>query len=146
LRTHVAFVKAPHLRQIVTGNKRFEFRCSFGQLACESVREGDTVLLKRSGGNVEAAATVGKVVMHRGAHPERVAKIAREYAASSDSVASYGYLARYVPPENRSRAVNLAVIELVGVRSASLLPANMTPRGVRSGWVTLDERMKAAQS
>jgi hypothetical protein len=47
------------LDEVVAGRKRFEFRLSFGWLACESVREADTLLLKRVGGEVEAACDVG---------------------------------------------------------------------------------------
>jgi ASC-1-like (ASCH) protein len=134
--THVAFVKAPYLAEILAGRKRVEVRCAFGRLACESVREGDVFLLKKSGGEIEAMCDVGEVTMHRGARPEQVAEIAREYAASESS-ASDGYFAKYVPPQNRSRSVNICLIELRNVRSASLTD-EVTPRNVRSGWVTLD--------
>jgi hypothetical protein len=94
------------------------------------VREGDVLLLKRVGGEVEGACDVGEVLIYRGLRPEEVTRLTRPYA----DAASWPYLRRYVAPHNRDRPVDLAVIELLNVRSASL-PAELTPRGVRSGWV-----------
>lgn len=128
--THVAFVRDEPLQEILAGRKRFELRLSFSGLACASVGKSDLLLLKRSGGEVEAACDVGEVLIYRGLHPEEVARLAHLYA----DVTSQPYLRRYVPPHNRNRPVNLAIIELVNVRLASL-PAEVTPRGVRSGWV-----------
>jgi hypothetical protein len=48
--THVAFLHDHPLEEIVARRKRFEFRLSFRGLACRSAREGDRLLLKRSGG------------------------------------------------------------------------------------------------
>ena len=127
--THVAFLHDAPLREILAGRKRHEFRLSFGWLVCKEVRTGDVLLLKRVGGEVEAACDVGQVRIHRGLRPEEVAELARCYA---DAI-SAAYLARYVPPLNPDRPVNLAIIELVNVRRASL-PAEVTPRKVRSGW------------
>ena len=118
------------LREIAAGRKRSEIRMSFRGLACASVREGDVLLLKRVGGEVEAACEVGEVLMYRGVHPEQVACLTHPYADTD----SRPYLRRYVPPHNRDRAVNAAIIELLDVRAASL-PVEVTPRGVRSGWV-----------
>jgi hypothetical protein len=128
--THVAFMRAGPLRGILSGRKRFEIRLSFRGLACASGREGDLLLLKRVGGEVEAACDVGEVLMYRGVHPEEVAPPTHPYADTD----SRPYLQRYVPPHNRDRPVNLAIIELLDVRAASL-PAELTPRGIRSGWV-----------
>ncbi len=127
---HVVFVWDEPLQEIVAGRKRFEIRLSFRGLACASVRESDLLLLKCVGGEVEAACDVGEVRMYRGLRPEEVARLAHLYA----DLTSRPYLRRYVPPHNRNRPVNLAIIELVNVRPASL-PAEVTPRGVRSGWV-----------
>ena len=128
--THVVFLKGVHLQEILSGRKRFEIRLSFRGLACASGREGDLLLLKRVGGEVEAACDVGEVLMYRGVHPEEVARPTHPYADTD----SRPYLQRYVPPHNRDRPVNLAIIELLDVRAASL-PAELTPRGIRSGWV-----------
>jgi hypothetical protein len=128
--THVAFLRDAPLREIVAGRKKYEFRLSFGRLACEGVRVGDLLLLKRSGGEVEAACDVGEVRLHLGLRPEEVAELAGRYA----DMVSAPYFERYVPPANPDRPVNLAMIELLNVRRASL-PAEATPRGVRSGWV-----------
>jgi hypothetical protein len=128
--THVAFLRDVPLREIVIGRKRHEFRLSFGWLACEGVREGDLLLLKRVGGEVEAACDVGEVRVYCGLRPEQVAELANCYA---DAV-STPYFDRYVPPLNPDRPVNLAIIELLDVRRASL-PAEVTPRKVRSAWV-----------
>ncbi len=125
---HVVFLRDEPLREIVAGRKRFEIRLSFRGLACASVREGDLLLLKRVGGGVEAACDVGEVLMYRGVHPEEVARLTHPYADTD----SRPYLQRYVPPHNRDRPVNLAIIELLDVRAASL-PAEVTPRGIRSG-------------
>ena len=124
------FLQDRPIQEIVAGRKRFELRLSFRGLACASVREGDVLLLKRVGGEVEAACDVGEVRMYRGLIPEEVARLARSYANAT----SWPYLRRYVPPRSRDRPVDLAIIELLNVRSASL-PAELTPRGVRSGWV-----------
>jgi hypothetical protein len=70
--------------------------------------------------------------MHRGVSPEEVADLARRYAKA----ASLPYFERYVPPNNPDRPVNVAIIELVGMRHASL-SYEATPRGVRSGWANL---------
>jgi hypothetical protein len=128
--THLVFLRDEPLREIVAGRKRFELRLSFRGLACASVREGDVLLLKRVGGEVEAACDVGEVRMYRGLIPEEVARLARSYANAT----SWSYLRRYVPPHNRDRPVDLAIIELLNVCPASL-PVEVTPRGVRSGWV-----------
>jgi acyl-CoA thioester hydrolase len=50
--THVAFIHGEPLDEIVAGRKHFEFSLSFRGLACRSAREGDRLLLKRSGGEV----------------------------------------------------------------------------------------------
>ena len=68
--------------------------------------------------------------MYRGVRPEEVARLARPYADAD----SWPYVRRYVPPRNRDRPVNLAIIELLNVRPTSL-PDENTPRGQRSGWV-----------
>jgi hypothetical protein len=128
--THIVFLRDEPLRKIVVGRKRFEIRLSFRGLACTSVREGDVLLLKRVGGEVEAACDVGEVRMYRGLRPEEVAELARCYA---DAVTA-AYLARYVPPLNPDNPVNLALIELLNARRASL-PAEATPRQIQSGWV-----------
>jgi hypothetical protein len=94
------------------------------------VREGDVLLLKRVGGEVEAACAVGEVLIYRGLCPEEVTRLTRPYA----DAASWPYLRRYVPPHNHARTVDLAIIELLNVRPASL-PAELTPRRVRSGWI-----------
>ena len=130
---HVAFLQDAPLDEIVARRKRFEFRLSFRRLACEQVREGDLLLLKRSGGEVEAACRAGRVQVRRGLSPGEVADLARRYA----DVASWTYFSRYLPPNNRDRPVNAAAIELLDVREASL-PASETPRGVRSGWARLN--------
>jgi hypothetical protein len=127
---HIVFLRDEPLREIVAGRKRFEIRLSFRGLACASVREGDLLLLKRVGGEVEAACDVGEVRIYRGLHPGEVADLARRYAGAT----SRPYLLRYVPPHNRDRPVNLAIIELLDVHAA-LLPAELTPPRIRSGWV-----------
>ena len=58
---HVAFLHDEPLDDIMARRKRFEFRLGFRRLACRSVRPGDVVLLKRVGGEVEAACDVGEV-------------------------------------------------------------------------------------
>ena len=68
--------------------------------------------------------------MYGGLPPEEVARLTRPYA----DAASWPYLRRYVAPHNRDRPVDLAIIELLTVCPASL-PAELTPRRVRSGWV-----------
>jgi hypothetical protein len=123
-------VRDEPLREIVAGRKRFEIRLSIRGLACASVREGDVLLLKRVGGEVEAACDVGEVRMYRGMRPVEAANLARRYAGAT----SRSYLRRYVPPHNHARTVDLAIIEVLDVRAASL-PAELTPRRVRSGWV-----------
>jgi hypothetical protein len=118
------------LQEIVAGRKRFEIRLSFRGLACASVRKGDILLLKRVGGEVEAACDVGEVLMYRDLCPEEVARLTHVYADTDP----WPYLRRYVPPHNHARPVDLAIIELLNVRPASL-PAELTPRAVRSGWI-----------
>lgn len=132
--THIAFVRDEPLQEIVAGRKRFELRLSFGGLACASVREGDLLLLKRVGGEVEAACDVGQVRLYQNMRPEEAKGLARRYADATSGL----YLQRYVPPCNRHRPVNVAIIELLNVRGASL-PAEVTPRGVRSGWVSVSD-------
>ena len=124
------FLRDRPLQEIVAGRKRFEIRLSFRGLACASVHGGDVLLLKRVGGEVEAACDIGEVLMYRGIPPEEVARLARSYANAT----SRPYLRRYVPPHNRDRPVDLAIIELLNVHSASL-SVEVTPREVRSGWV-----------
>jgi hypothetical protein len=131
MKTHVAFLHNEPLDEIVAGHKRFEFRLSFGWLPCESVREGDLLLLKRSGGEVEAACDVGTVHLHTDLTPENVYDLARTY----DLGVAKPYFERYVPPNNADRPVSVGVIELLNVRSATL-PHEQTPRRVRSGWVS----------
>ena len=128
--THLVFLRDGPLGEIVAGRKRYEIRLSFRGLACASVQEGNVLLLKRVGGEVEAACAVGKVHLYRGVRPEEVARLTRRYADAT----SRPYLRRYVPPRNRHRPVNVAIIGLLNVRRASL-PAGATPRGVRSGWI-----------
>ena len=58
--THVAFLHDHPLNEIIAGRKRFESRLSFRRLACRSERQGDVLLLKRVGGEVEGACDVGE--------------------------------------------------------------------------------------
>jgi hypothetical protein len=129
--THVAFLHDHPLEEVVAGRKRFEFRLSFRGLACRSAREGDRLLLKRSGGEVEAACDIGEVRFYRRLSPEEVADLARTY----DLGVTKPYFEGYIPPANADRPVNLAVIELLNVREASL-PSEVTPRRVMNGWVS----------
>jgi hypothetical protein len=128
--THVAFLHDEPLDEVVAGRKRFEFRLSFGGLACRSAQEGDRLLLKRSGGEVEAACDIGDVRFYRRLSPEEVADLAGTY----DLGVAKPYFEGYTPPNNADRPVNVAVIELLNVREASL-PPEVTPRRVMSGWV-----------
>jgi hypothetical protein len=89
------------------------------------------LLLKRSGGEVEAACDVGDVRFYRRLSPEAVADLARTY----DLGVAKPYFERYTPPNNADRPVNVAVIELLNVREASL-PSEVTPRGVMNAWVS----------
>jgi len=84
----------------MAGRKRFEFRLSFGRLACEPVREGDTRLLNRVGGEVEAACDVGEVRIHTDLRPEEVADLARGY----DLGAAKPYFDASVPKHPVTRA------------------------------------------
>jgi hypothetical protein len=127
---HVVFLHDEPLNEIMARRKRFEFRLSFRRLACRSVRQGDVLLLKRVGGEVEAACDVGEVRFYRKLPPEEVAELADKYA---DGV-SAPYFQRYVAPNNPDRPVDLAIIELRDVRGATL-PPEQTPRRVMSGWV-----------
>ena len=129
--THLAFLHDKPLNEIMAGGKRFEFRLSFGGLACRSACEGDRLLLKRSGGEVEAACDIGDVRFYRRLEPEEVADLARTY----DLGVAKPYFEGYTPPNNADRPVNVAVIELVNVREASL-PPEITPRRVMNGWVS----------
>jgi hypothetical protein len=129
MKTHVAFLHDEPLDEIMAGRKQVEFRLSYRGLACRSAREGDRLLLKRSGGEVEAQCDIGEVRFYRKLPPEDVAALARRYA---DGV-SAPYFERYVAPNNPDRPVNLAIIELRDVRSATL-PPEQTPRRVMSGW------------
>ena len=129
--THVAFLHDKPLDEIIAGRKTFEFRLSFGGLACRSAREGDRLLLKRSGGEVEAACDIGEVRYYRKLPPEEVADLAGTY----DLGVAKPYFERYLPPNNLDRPVNVGVIELLNVREASL-PSEVTPRGVMNGWVS----------
>jgi hypothetical protein len=94
------------------------------------VREGDLLLLKRTGGQVEAACDVGEVHLYHNVTPEEVADLARRYADG----ASLPYFERYTPPRNQDHLANVALLALLNVRSASL-PPEQTPRRVMSGWV-----------
>ncbi len=104
---------------------------SFGWLPCESVREGDLLLLKRTGGEVEGACDVGEVRIYHKLPPEKVADLTQTY----DLGVAKPYFERYIPPHNAKHPVNVAIIELLNVRSASL-PPEQTPYGVRWGWVS----------
>jgi hypothetical protein len=77
--THLAFLHDDPLDEILAGRKRLEFRLSFRSLACRSAREGDHLLLKRSGGNVEAGCRLGEVRFYRKLPPEEVAALADRY-------------------------------------------------------------------
>ena len=127
---HVAFMHDEPLDDIIARRKRFEFRLGFRRLACRSVRPGDVVLLKRVGGEVEAACDVGEARILTDLTPEQVADLAREY----DLGTAKPYFGRYTPPNNTDRPVHVGVIELLNVRRTTLHP-DATPRGVQSGWV-----------
>jgi hypothetical protein len=129
--THVAFLHDEPLDDIIAGRKSFEFRLGFRRLACHSVRRGDVLLLKRVGGEVEAACDVGQTRIHTDLTPEEVADLAREH----DLGAAKPYFERYIAPNNLDRLVNVGVIELLNVREASL-PPEVTPRRVMNGWVS----------
>ena len=122
------FIRGPYLDAILVGTKRFEIRMSLRSLACAGVGSGDVLLLKRSGGEVEAACDVGDVFLYRGQRPEQVAGLVRPYA----DAATARYVDGYIPPRSTERLVNVAIIELLYVRGESLA-AESTLRSVRSG-------------
>ena len=72
--THLVFLRDRPLQEIVAGRKRFEMRLSFRGLACASVREGDVLLLKRVGGEVEAALAKPTPERIRSRHGARFAQ------------------------------------------------------------------------
>jgi hypothetical protein len=121
--THMAFLHDEPLNEIMAGRKRFEFRLSFRRLACRSVRQGDVLFLKRVGGEVEVACDVGEVCIHTDLTPEEVSDLAQKY----DLRTANPYFECYTPQNNADRPVNMDVIELLNVRSATL-PPEVTPR------------------
>jgi hypothetical protein len=66
----------------------------------------------------------------QGLRPEEVLRLTRRHADAT----SWPYLRRYVPPRNRGRPVDVAIIEVLNAHIVSLA-ADVTPCGVRSGWV-----------
>ena len=92
--THVEFLHDHPLEEVGARRKCFEFRLSFRGLACRSAREGDHLLLKRSGGEVEAACDIGDVRFYRRLSPEEVADLARTY----DLGVARPYFEGYIPP------------------------------------------------
>jgi hypothetical protein len=97
--THMAFLHDEPLQEIMAGRKRFEFRLSFRRLACRSVRQGDVLLLKRVGGEVEVACDVGEARIHTDLTPEEVSDLAQEY----DLGTAKSYFERYAQPNNADR-------------------------------------------
>ena len=86
---HLAVFSGPFLELILSGSKTIESR--FSKVRCapfESVKPGDIVLMKRSGGPVVGEFTVGKVMTWRDMTGEDLAAIAVSYgsAIAADAV------------------------------------------------------------
>lgn len=125
---HVAIVREPVARAILTGRKKVESRLSKRRTGpFQAIRAGDLIYFKRVGGEIFARATVGAVKMFHDLSARRVAALRREYNRLIAAPNSY-WVRRA-----RSRYAMLAWLE--GVRPVTV--RSRPPRQFGSGWLVI---------
>ena len=80
---HIAILKDGPLDSILSGKKTIESRWSVNKIApFGKVHQGDTIFLQRSGGSVEAKASVSKVLEFSPLTKKIVDDVVREYGSA----------------------------------------------------------------
>lgn len=125
MRCHVVFLRDRPLDAILAGEKRHELRLARTSAPFMRCAKSDWLLLKRSGGSIEAVARAGLIDFFVADDGDRLADFVARW---SDGDAARAYL------RSKPMARFGAAIELAGVRRATF-PLGRTPKGVRMGWV-----------
>lgn len=77
---HLAVFIGDYIEKILRGEKTMEGRFSRGKIAPYiTVRKGDEIFLKESGGLVVGRAFADNVLYYENLHPEAIGKIRKEY-------------------------------------------------------------------
>jgi len=121
--THIAFVRPDLVTKIRQGTKTVESRLGICRPLAWSVQPGDTILFKEIRGEITLSATV--IQVHRFETSDLHA-LAQRFGPAVGVSADDEYW---------QRRVNFAVfIELTAINSITF-PPELTPRGIRAGWV-----------
>lgn len=131
-RQHLAIFNPPFLDLILEGRKTIEAR--FSKVRCApygTVHEGDTVLMKESGGLVRGSFVVAKVESSESLGVEKLKELEERYSESLCSSADPAYW-------QRRRASRYATLMRIAqpMRFERSFPF---PKKDRRGWVVLDE-------
>lgn len=126
---HVAFLQSEPLDRIASGVKTCEVRLhkSFKPKAW-AVEPFDVLLFKRTGGEIEFAATVTKVDRFSNLTPQIVKEL-------SENLLPYNGVINPAFWDNRLGSKFGVVIYFTRVRPIEI-PIELTPRSVMDGWVT----------
>jgi ASC-1-like (ASCH) protein len=127
--THVAFLKSEHLDLILSGKKTVELRLGKNRPGAWKCEAGDTLLLKRSGGEIEARVTVMHVTRLENMSPADIRALA-------ELVEPLAGISRVHPFWLSKMDSRYAVIITIGRAENISLPPSRTPRSIMSGWVS----------
>lgn len=131
-RQHLAIFNPPFLDLILEGRKTIEAR--FSKVRCAPygvVHEGDTVLMKESGGLVKGSFVVAKVESSESLDAEKLKELEERYSEPLCSNADPEYW-------QRRRASRYATLMHVAQPTRFERPFPF-PKKDRRGWVVLDE-------
>ena len=129
---HLAIFNPPFLDLILEGRKTIEAR--FSKVRCAphgAVHEGDTVLMKESGGLVKGSFVVAKIESFEGLDTEKLKELEERYSDPLCSNADPEYW-------HRRRASRYATLMHVAEPTRFERPFPF-PKKDRRGWVVLDK-------
>lgn len=127
MKTHVAFLKREVIESFLSGRKHYECRLSKRPSPVTLVSRGDRVLLKQSGGEILAIATVVDKHLFSGLCPEDIDALYELVGSPGKFEASYW--------DSKRGARHAVILELSEVAPVSF-PKEFTPRGIQSAWVS----------
>jgi hypothetical protein len=126
---HVAFIHFEPLSRVLSGIKKIECRLSVNRPACWNIEQNDTILFKLVGGAIVARARAKGVHKFNTLTPADVQALAELCAPLTGALATSAFWAM------KARSKYAVIIELDSIERVEF-PAQLTPKGVISGWVS----------
>jgi hypothetical protein len=136
LQQHVIFLQSEPMDAFIGGTKRFEFRVARRRQPWVRARVGDHAFLKRVGGAIEMAGIIVAMDLVDVRAGDDLGAFVRRWCLMAMDGGSYWA---------RPGAIFAAAFEL-GDLERIFIPPELTPRGARSGWVTLDPALSSPRA